>query len=204
MMTGAKAVGAGVAVLAICGVPSPAVGEDVYTIPFHVSDCASCMLAAGTGDMDSSIDTSWGQTTRLRGGSTTLTVPRWVESLQIEISKRKGKKVFSAGNAASLLVFQYWGEPEGLPISPRRARTSDAGYICVAPRDGLSISARSKLIRAPKYQGWKKDPLFEKWMVMFWASPTISGLPAFYDEGPMSAVRGVVGVQNTVCGAEYR
>lgn len=188
----------------VVAAPQAARAEQTVTVQLKVRHCASCYIEAGTADMSYPYEAHWSQYVRLRGGKATLTVPTWVTSMQIDlVAKMKGKHDYSAGSARSLLVFKYFGETEGLPISVHRARTSQAGFICIAPTQGLVVRANTKLVKAKKYKGWRKDPLFQKYEVMFWASPTMPGIPAYHADGPVAAERGIIGAQNTVCGAKY-
>lgn len=192
--------------LDLCAVAAsaPAQAEQTVTVQLEVRNCSSCYIEAGTADMSYPYEAHWSQYVRLRSGKATLTIPTWVTSMQIDlVAKKKGKHDYSAGSARSLLVFKYLGEAEGLPISPRRARTSQAGFICIVPTQGLVVKANTKLVKAKKYKGWRRDPLFQKYEVMFWASPTLSGIPAYHSDGPATAERGIIGAQNTICGAKY-
>ena len=139
---------------------------------------------------------------RLRNGAGTLQIPTWVTSIQIGVQKGR----WSGPGTQSQIVYQYVGETPGLPVSYKRARTSRGGYMCIAPTPGLVINARAVLRTTKRYKGWRKDPLVDKKEVLVWATPTLQGKSTYnryQEDSPLAAQRGLIGVQNTVCGEKY-
>lgn len=183
------------------GLPLPAQAQD-SVVQVEIEDCASCMIWASTADYSYPYR-GWTQNVRLRAGKGVLSVPDWVTSMQIGVEKGK----WSGPGVSSQIVFQYWGEAPGLPISYKRARSSRAGFMCIAPAPDLVIQAKAVLRKTKRYKGWKKDPLFDHKEVLVWASPTLQGLGTYNKYGENNAIatqRGLIGTQNTVCGDKYR
>ena len=179
---------------------APAQAQDTV-VQVQIQDCAACMIYAGTADYSYPYR-NWSQTVRLRKGRGTLHIPTWVTSIQIGVQKGR----WSGPGTQSQIVYQYVGETPGLPISYKRANTSLGGYMCIAPTPELVINARAVLRKTKPYKGWRKDPLFDKKEVLVWATPTLQGLSTYnrYQENsPLATERGLIGVQNTVCGQKY-
>lgn len=173
---------------------APATAKTTIDVPIKVKNCASCMINA----MALVGDDGWDQTVRLRNGAGVLRVPSRVSDFQIHI--RKGEWYAGAPNSAALIVMAYTGEEVGSPISNKRSRTSKSGFVCVPLSEGLVIRARVKLIKAPRYSGWRKDHTFSKKYIRAWASPTLPSVPDVYDNGPWPTERGAAGTQQTICG----
>jgi hypothetical protein len=182
----------------LAGIPGLAAASGSITIPVTIRDCSSCMVYAGTADYSFPYR-HWDQTIRLRNGTGALNVPTWVTSFQIGVQKG----TWSGPGTQSQIVIQYLGETAGLPVSARRARTSHAGYMCIAPTPDLRIAARAVLRKTIRYKGWRQDRLFDRKEVLVWATPTLQGRPTYRSDGPLATQRGLIGVQNTVCGAKY-
>ncbi len=189
-----------VAVAGAVQLAAPAQAQDTV-VPVRIRDCAACMIYAGTADYSYPYR-NWSQTVRLRNGAGTLQVPTWVTSIQIGVQKGQ----WSGPGTQSQIVYQYVGETPGLLISYKRARTSRGGYMCIAPTPGLVINARAVLRKTKRYKGWRKDPLFDKKEVLVWATPTLQGKSTYnryQEDSPLATQRGLIGVQNTVCGQKY-
>ena len=181
-------------------IAAPAQAQDTV-VQVQIQDCPACMIYAGTADYSYPYR-NWSQVVRLRNGAGTLQIPTWVTSIQIGVQKGR----WSGPGTQSQIVYQYVGETPGLLISYKRARTSRGGYMCIAPTPGLVINARAVLRKTKRYKGWRKDPLFDKKEVLVWATPTLQGKSTYnryQEDSPLATQRGLIGVQNTVCGQKY-
>ena len=129
-----------------------------------------------------------------------MRVPVSVPNFQVSIQKGRYS---GYDNSAALIVMAYRGETVGSTISNRRSRTSEAGFVCAPLAQGLAITATVRLVKAPRYRGWRKDPLFKPRYIRAWASPTLPSVPSRSSKGfPLSAKKGAIAVQNVICGAD--
>ena len=176
---------------------APARAETFIEVPIQVSKCQSCeVFAQGIADDGE----WWDQAVRLSQGAGVLRVPDSVPSFQVSIQKGR---YAGYDNSAALIVMAYRGESVGSSISNRRSRTSKAGFVCAPLAQGLAISATVRLVKTPRYRGWRKDPLFKPRYIRAWASPTLPSVPSRSSKGfPLSAKKGAIAVQNVICGAD--
>lgn len=176
---------------------APAHAETLIEVPIQVSNCQSCEVFAQSIDSGGDF---WDQAVRLSQGSGVLRVPVSVPSFQVSIQKGR---YAGYDNSAALIVMAYRGESVGSSISNRRSRTSKAGFVCAPLAQGLAISASVRLMKTPRYRGWRKDPLFKPKYIRAWASPALPSVPSRYSKGyPLTTKKGAIAVQNVICGAD--
>lgn len=190
--------GMGVLGLALVTLPaSPGHAESTVEVPIQVSNCSSCeVFAQGIDEFGD----FWDQAVRLRNGVGAFQVPVSVPDFQVSVHKGR---YFGYDNSSALIVMAYRGEEVGSAISNRRSRTSNAGFVCLPTTAGVSIRAKVRLVKTPKYPGWRTDPLFKRKYVRVWASPTLpSQATVRNSQGlPLSTKKGAIAVQNVICGS---
>lgn len=174
---------------------APAAAETTIEVPIQVKGCQSCMVFAQS--VQSGV--FWDQAVRLRGGSGILRVRSTVTDFQVGVEKGR---YYGYDNSAAVIVMAYRGEVVGSPISNKRSRTSRGGSICVPVAEGLVIRARVKLVKTPRYKGWRKDDLFKKKYLRVWATPTLPSVPTIGDDLPLATKKGALAVQNVLCGTK--
>jgi len=176
---------------------SPAHAESTVEVPIQVSNCPSCeVFAQGIDEFGD----FWDQAVRLRNGVGAFQVPVSVPDFQVSVQKGR---YYGYDNSSALIVMAYRGEEVGTPISNRRSRTSKAGFVCLPTTEGVSIRAKVRLVKTPKYRGWRTDPLFKRKYVRAWASPTLPSEPSRANSQglPLSTKKGAIAVQNVICGS---
>ena len=176
---------------------APARAETLIEVPIRVSNCQSCEVFAQGIDNNGDF---WDQAVRLRNGVGAFQVPVTVPDFQVSVQKGR---YFGYDNSSALIVMAYRGEEVGSPISNRRSRTSKAGFVCLPTTEGLSIRAKVRLVKTPKYPGWRTDPLYKPKYVRAWASPTLPSEPSRSNPQalPLSTKKGAIAVQNVICGS---
>ena len=187
----------GVLALVVALPVSPGQAETTVEVPIQVSSCSSCeVFAQGIDEFGD----FWDQAVRLRNGVGAFQVPVTVPDFQVSVQKGR---YFGYDNSSALIVMAYRGEAVGSPISNRRSRTSKAGFVCLPTTAGVSIRAKVRLVKTPKYPGWRTDPLFKRKYVRAWASPTLPSEPSRSNpQGlPLSTKKGAIAVQNVICGS---
>lgn len=174
---------------------SPAVADK--TVAIEATGCPSCTVSLASVEQIEPYDPynpktrGFRETFRLVRGRVLVSVPSWVDSLQVGVTTKGG---VSGPGSETTVAWQYRGYAIGEAVGNGMSRRGNAARICAPVDDGVTLRFRVDRDRGPKR--WRKDPTINgRRYLRAWASPTIRGLGDFYE-----TQRGYAGAQNSACG----
>lgn len=167
------------------------------TVDVVVKGCNNCQVTWISGESERGWPNQ--KPVSAAGGSATLQIPDKVTAIALGVLY--GKRGFSGLSALDVVAFQYRGFIPGQSVSDDQSRSSRRARICHQVRDAETLRvrvAKVPITQAARDRSVIPIPHAQKFTLRAWASPTLSTTDKW-----TTAYRGEVGVQNTICGADW-